>query len=292
MIKYIKRKDLDTKKYDDCIQKSIQSRLYAFSWYLDIVADNWDVLVLDDYKAVMPIPWKRKFGIKYVTQPYFCQQLGVFSVNEIKDDFVDEFINKIPNSFKLIAYQFNSQNRFSKKSFTRKNYLLNLQNDYSSIKTNYRKDRKYRINQASKLGVVIVPTSSASLIKLFKKYYSFLNLTSRQYKKITLLINTSIKQKKGFIIGAKHKSNVLGASFFIKEGNRVYYLFSAVSTEGKEKNVASLLINYTIKQFCNTNIILDFEGSMTPGIASFYKSFGAELEEYQYIKVNKLYPFI
>ena len=79
MIKYIKRRDLDITKYDACIENSIQSRIYALSWYLDVVADNWDVLVLNDYEAVMPIPWKQKFGLKYITQPYFCQQLTIYS---------------------------------------------------------------------------------------------------------------------------------------------------------------------------------------------------------------------
>ena len=54
MITYVKRKDLDVVKYDACITNSAQGSVYAFSWYLDIVADNWGVLVLDDYKAVMP----------------------------------------------------------------------------------------------------------------------------------------------------------------------------------------------------------------------------------------------
>jgi hypothetical protein len=44
-INYIKRKDLDIEKYDACIENSSQSRVYAFSWYLDIVAGKWDALV-------------------------------------------------------------------------------------------------------------------------------------------------------------------------------------------------------------------------------------------------------
>ncbi|MDP4600608.1 MAG: hypothetical protein NWS84_05650, partial [Polaribacter sp.] len=86
MILYLKRAALDVEKYDLCIENSIQSRIYAFSWYLDIVADHWDVLVLNDYEAVMPLPWKKKFGLKYITQPYFCQQLGIFSKEEISEE--------------------------------------------------------------------------------------------------------------------------------------------------------------------------------------------------------------
>ena len=97
-IKYIHREHLDEEKYNQCIATSLQSKIYAFSWYLDIVCDNWDVLVLDDYEAVMPIPWRKKYGIKYVYPPFWVLQLGVFS-NEVIDenenkDYDDENYNK------------------------------------------------------------------------------------------------------------------------------------------------------------------------------------------------------
>ena len=79
MIRFVNRNQIDVEKYNYCIEKAIQSRIYAYAWYLDIVADNWSVLVLDDYDAVMPLPWKIKYGIKYITQPFFTQQLG-FSI--------------------------------------------------------------------------------------------------------------------------------------------------------------------------------------------------------------------
>ena len=46
MIKYVKRNELDIEKYNACVENSLQSRVYGFSWYLDIVADHWDALVL------------------------------------------------------------------------------------------------------------------------------------------------------------------------------------------------------------------------------------------------------
>ena len=80
MIYFVKRNQIDEEKYNNCIATSLQSRMYAYSWYLDIVADNWNVLVLDDYEAVMPLPFHKKFLISYISQPFFTQQLGVFSI--------------------------------------------------------------------------------------------------------------------------------------------------------------------------------------------------------------------
>ena len=91
-IKYIKRKDIDDSKYNECIQGSNQSLLYGYTWYLDIVCDQWDVLVLNDYEVVMPIPWRKKYFIKYVYQPLWVLQLGIFSNNDnyFPQDFLDE----------------------------------------------------------------------------------------------------------------------------------------------------------------------------------------------------------
>ena len=73
---------------------------------------------------------------------------------------------------------------------------------------------------------------------------------------------------------------MIGGAVFLFDYKRIIYLFSAVSSEGKEKNVASLLLNSLIKEFSNTARILDFEGSQISGIATFFKSFGAEKETY------------
>jgi hypothetical protein len=48
------------------------------------------------------------------------------------------------------------------------------------------------------------------------------------------------------------------------------------------------LITTIIKKYQNSDYILDFEGSMVKGVASFYKSFGAEINQYQQIKYNNL----
>ena len=116
MIHHLSRKELDVEKYNACIANSVQSRIYAYSWYLDIVADNWDVLVLNDYEAVMPLPWRSKFCIKYIYPPCWTQQLGIFSDEVISENLTNRFINLIPKKFKKVTIQFNSGNRLSKFS--------------------------------------------------------------------------------------------------------------------------------------------------------------------------------
>ena len=66
----------------------------------------------------------------------------------------------------------------------------------------------------------------------------------------------------------------------MNSNERITYLFSVVNSNGKEKQVISLIINSILKKNQNTHTVFDFEGSMIDGVADFYKSFGAEKEVY------------
>ena len=53
---------------------------------------------------------------------------------------------------------------------------------------------------------------------------------------------------------------------------------------GRQEKAISLIINSMIEKYANTTYIFDFEGSMIPNLASFFKSFGAEKEQYFHYK--------
>ena len=55
---YIKNNYINRNKWNECVSKSINSRVYGLSWYLDIVCKNWDGIVFGDYEAVFPVVFK------------------------------------------------------------------------------------------------------------------------------------------------------------------------------------------------------------------------------------------
>src|ERR1700712_3420862 len=78
-IKLIRSSALDRDKYRACLHGSLYPTGYAEPFYLDRMAKQWSALVLGDYDAVMPLPWNRKWGFRYVYNPAFVPQLGIFS---------------------------------------------------------------------------------------------------------------------------------------------------------------------------------------------------------------------
>ena len=81
-ISIIKHNRLDKNKWNNCIEKSVNSNIYAFSWYLDLVSNNWEGLIYGDYELVFPIIFKKYFFLKKIYHPLFCQQLGPFTGNK------------------------------------------------------------------------------------------------------------------------------------------------------------------------------------------------------------------
>lgn len=284
MIRYLKNKELDIIKYDQCISDAKNSLVYAYSWYLDIVAENWDVLVLADYEMVMPLTHRRKYGIPYIFIPSWVQQLGIFSKKDIKEETIIEFLKTIPRKFKLVDILFNYNNQFSNKYLSvRDNYILHLNRPYELLYKGYNKLRKRSVKKAQKLNLHIEEVDNArSLIDIFKKNKGTeLNREEREYELLNQLILKGREQQKVEILRVVgNNKNLLGGVVFFKNKNRIIYLFSAVSKEGKESNTITFINDYIIRKYNDTNMILDFEGSMVPNIAKFFRSFGAIQENY------------
>ena len=284
MIHYVKREDLEVEKYNNCIENSIQSRIYAFSWYLDIIADNWDVLVQDDYEAVMPVPWKQKYFIKYVTQPFFCQQLGVFSKHEISNEVIRNFIKEIPNKFFRISLQLNAENSIDSERLVKKNnYVLALNKTSEVLIAGFSNNRKRDLKKAISSSLII--DEDISVKEFFKfyllndKYYDKHNSIKNVLENILQIKNGSLK-----LYGIRSNGVLISCVLLLDDMKRVTYLVPVHNNLSKKNGAMTLLITTIIKKYQNSEYILDFEGSMVKGVASFYKSFGAEKEVYSLLQ--------
>ena len=98
MVTFIENKNLNKEKYNACVQKSVSANLYGRSWFLDLVSKYWGALVLNNYEAVLPVFTNKKFGLCYSLQPYFCQQINIYTSLIITDDLIGKFVKAIPKS--------------------------------------------------------------------------------------------------------------------------------------------------------------------------------------------------
>ncbi len=292
MIKYIKRTVLDLEKYNTCIEKSVQSNVFAFSWYLDIVCDNWDVLVLNNYEAVMPIPLRKKYGIKYVYPPFWLLQLGVFSLD--KEQGIKPFLTVLFDKFKSVELRLNSKNLKLESSnlILKKMQYLSLENNYDSIYKEYKKDRKKDLKKAVNQDLTEKWNDNPEqLITLFKNNVGKRTpyIVEKDYVNLLKLINECIKNRVGEILSIYDaKNNLVASGFFLKNNDEVSILVSSTDFKNRKNGANTFLIDRAIYKYQKNFETFNFGGSSMPTIANYFLSFGGFSADYQQIKYNKL----
>lgn len=296
MIRHLTSENIDKKKWDECIQNSINGLIYAYSWYLDIVSPAWEALIEDNYAAVFPLTIKEKGGIKYFSQPFFAQQLGIFSHNILSEYQIKIFIESIPQDIRFIEININKFNK-SSGNFVLKsnlNHELDLINSYESISSNYSENMRRNLKKAKQYNTQIIKNIKPDdIIDMFKsnKGKQIQIFRDNQYKDLLRLMYLSLFKNMGKAYGAYNEHNqLIAGAFFLVDQKRSIFLFSANSKQGKEKYAMVLLLDTYIRENSEKNHILDFEGSNDLNLARFYKGFGSKPCYYYQLSLNKLNP--
>ena len=275
-LRKIKRKDLDVDKYSKALNDALNYRIYAEHWYLDVLTnEKWECLVFGDYEVIMPIPLQFKFGFKFVLQPIYCQQLGVFYEKEISDELFKEFERKL-HSYRVRAYHFNEENteRYNPEGEKKVNYVLDLNRPYEEIYNSYRKDRKKNLAKSSILNFTF--NKSEDFHYLFKFIDKEYNHLYKFIKGKETLFN--VLDEKGHLLSYSISMNqeMSNIRIFVCSKNRIILIGSARNKSNKSKSeFSSYLLDSVVQEFAETTKLIDFEGSNVTGIADFNRSFGA-----------------
>ena len=301
-IQYITHQQIDKVKWDNCIEHADNGLIYGYSFYLDTMSKNWDALVLSNgdhsenvYEAVMPLTWKMKFGIRYLYQPFLTAQLGIFG-KKITEEKTTSFIQHIPVSFRFIDISLNRNNCSgipANFSVNRSNYILDLNKPYETIYQNYRENIQRNIKKAFQLGcsfqndVDVEQVIELALHQMKSQGKEEVENINRFRKLYQQLHTRQMAATYGIVSSQKE---LLASCVFFFSHNRAYYILVGNNPAGKTMGASHALIDGFIKLTSGNNILLDFEGSDIPNLASFYRSFGAEHEPYPALKINRL-PF-
>ncbi|MBS1736662.1 MAG: GNAT family N-acetyltransferase [Bacteroidetes bacterium] len=288
MVKYIIHNKINFKKWDECIEQSMNGVIYAKSLYLDNMSPGWDALILGDYEAVMPVTWRKKWRLKYLAQPAFSQQLGIFYRKKLPLTSVHLFLEELKRKFLLIDINLNHGNSILKQLPQKCNLIIDLKNPFDETKKGFRKDL---ITRAIKHKLDYNNSDDYRLaIRFFREIYAEINGVRRQdYLQLSKLCKQLLLQELLLVPCVKGTDGqLLSIALLIKDKKRIYYILGASSAKGRREDANAYLIYETIKQFSETKLLFDFEGSDHPQIKSFFKKFGAMEELYPFYQYNNL----
>jgi len=304
MISLLRNDEIDSKAWDLCVANAARPLVYANSWYLDIVCEQWAGVVVEEtrgeYLLVLPIPILTKWNRCFVRMPLFCQQLGVFASTNCSLQMQKEAIACFMKHYSYInPYVFAHKPLVtfsSKKLEVATNFELLLTLPYEKNYQAYRRDRKKDLNAAKKIKQKIVSSLSPEpMIAMFESSVvpSFEGgIHPGTYRYLKDILKISFQKNIGKLYYTQYEDGTYGAAcFFVIWQKRIIYLFNAAFSEKRKDNGRMLILDDMIQQYSQSEYVLDFESPMdVASIRDFYQSFGAKEKELYVLRQDNL-PF-
>lgn len=288
-IKYLKHSEIDFVKWDKTILNSSVPLVFAQSYYLNSTSPSWDALIIGDYESVFPITRKTKFGISYLPQPPFTSQLGIYG--KVNDEIESTIYNYILSHFKLIEIELNVTNKIQLPYISQKNtYVLNYSKGYT-----FNQNTNRNIAKANENNLSVEQVNQNDILSISQKYLNpFLENQFHISKKTILLFDTllknSLKNNQLYTFKVTNENGILKAlGHFVCNGKHALYLKGTNFDKSENSGSMHLLMQYAIHFFENKSVFFDFGGgSLSIGLANFYKGCGGQIMYYSFLKVNKL----
>lgn len=288
MIRLVNRSELDVERYNKCVSNSKNAEVYAFSWYLDIVSDNWSAYILDEYQAVMPIPIRKKYGIPYVYQPLWTLHLGIFGDCDLLD-----FIQCIRSDFKHVSIRLTPKNlKITSENYQKKRKQILKLGEGEKV-LSLRKDRKKDLKKAKDHGLLFSKTNNVEhVIQLFKNNVGqrVKNIKQRDYDKLNEICSELLKRELGSVYEVYDGKALTAGAFVIIFQKRASILFSSTDFKNRGQGSNTFLISQIYKEIKDSISTFDFGGSSIDSIAAYFESFGASNVNYPMLTINRL-PF-
>lgn len=279
MIRRLRYNEIDFNKYNACLRNSVEQNYYAQRSTLDFLSPGWELLVMDDYQFVMPVPVRKKYGIRFALMPLFCQQLGVSG--PVSDPKIhQQFLHFLQQNYRIVYYAFHHSNQFSETLAFKSNYVIQPIS-YETQRRSFSKGRKSVVKNIENLN--LTQPSMQDAAAFLAKHMKGLSKESDKKKFFDYLIY--LKSTDSLIFyGAERETKLISLAVFIATPERLGLLALATDEQYRSHNGASFIIDQILRKYSMRT--LDFMGSSIRGIEIFFKSFGSDLQSYAIIRNN------
>jgi len=305
MFRLVRHADINRPQWDALITEAPNGLIYALTWYLDSVSPGWEALIKEEdgrYVAVLPLPVRRKFGLRYLQQPLFAQQLGLFSLAPPTAADWQQVAQLLQRHFRFITeYAFNTANTellgagqpgLAGTPFT--TYYLALKPAYEQLLAGYKPNRRWRLNQARRRGLRVEPTTDIDLmVQIFAENTApkIYGVVGEAYEYRILRALYAHAHQAGLatmrqVRGASGEVLAMGLLFHFKR--HITYIFNCSTVAGKEAGAISVLLDEVLRTYAGQDLVFDFEAPEVPNVAHFYSSFGPVPTPFLAIAANRL----
>lgn len=299
-LEVLSQQDSSPEEWDSFIYSSPQGGPFMLYHWMSCVEPTWEYLQFSKNEKVvarMPIGPKRKLIWSYALQPLFCQHWGICFVDSVDIETADECFQSMAaywqKRFSIFKYYFSPYSPAIHLSIPkhgqiskRITHTAELINDPIE---NFSPAARRQVNKAIKGEYSITNDFDLNAFEnIVRENAGLMNTTQLQLLRNLILLLQ--KDYRVLLLQAKMKSEIIVAGgIFIPYMERLYYLAGVVSPAHRNSGVMSALLLEAMRMGRREGKKeFDFEGSMNPGIARFFKGLGGKELEYNCIEFNRL----
>ncbi len=284
---------INQQQWDACVSKHPNGLIYAQYDYLDHMCDHWSGLVIGDYEAIIPLPWRRKYGFRYYYIPPFIQQLGFIGDTSLLKSLQEELIRKIRSYAWYGDLHLNFSNHALASELhckNRTNFIIDLNRSYLEIYKDYHPDLKqliYKIPQGD--FHYSRDHDFTQVIHHYQQQYAqrMPHLSAQDFIKLEELCKFYNERRLCIVRSAQSvDGKVLSDTLLLRDRRRIYHLLNTTFPEGRDLHSNHWLMDQVLREYANHDLLFDFEGSDLPGVKSFYKKFGGHVQPYFHYRRN------
>lgn len=291
-IKFVPREEIEDKRWNGCVHYAINGLPYAYTWYLDNVAEFWDGLVWGDYEAVFPLVHQTVGNAKMLYQPALAAELGLFSLKPIDKRLLTEFMEAIPAEYTVWDFNLNSMNlpTIEATQYTpHHSWYINLQPIYSEQQDRYNQTVVDALKKTESLGLRIKQDLKPEIVvEHFKNTTGkALNLPESAYHSMHRIIYQAQHFGVGGGFGIYQDEKLLASTFLLYSRVANLNLLPGLAFESLD-NGAYALMDLFIRNGAGSMRILDAGPFQTPAVAELFKNYGGEKLEYFQVTKGEL----
>jgi hypothetical protein len=281
MIAFLEHKQIDPIKWNAAVERSQAATIFAYYEWLTATNSTWCALVEGDYEAIMPLPYRVKWGLYYIYTPHFLSRLGLFAPPDSPPHLLNAFFEAIPKRFCQIDLILNTHNFIPVNIETLRlcSHQLLLNQPYSIIYQQYSNNHKRNLKKAAQENLQYHESGNvAEIIALFKQNRGqdkAVCFAENDYANLKQLTDIALKMNLLDVITVTNETGqLLCGALFLKDRQRTWFWFSGRNSHATATSAMFFLLDEYIKRRENQPVTLDFNGSMNENIARFYRGFG------------------
>lgn len=270
----IERQNIDVVKWNSLVNSG--NTFFSFSWYLDAVAENWAVLIDEDYSYGMALPYTKRAGLEILYTPIFVRYVEWFG----SESKLKEAQSLIAKRFKII--QLNCSAELLKGNC--KEVVYQVADTNRKLGSQAKRSLKKAISEELTVLKSVDYNSVFDVIsmELTGKHEG---LTSKSIQNLEKLFQAG---KEANVLNAYQvvRQSSEGGIVCFEDEKRSLYLKGAVTENVKRNGGMYLALNSAIESALTKKVNFDFGGSKAAGVKKFNHNLGGKDAVYYAYNIN------